>query len=694
MSSHYGHRQREQVRRGGCQQRRIGISSVRTYEIVNRPTGTVTFLFTDVEASTRLWETYPEAMKDALAKHDRVVRSAIEEHDGVVFTTAGDAFCAAFSVPQQALNAALDTQLGLAAEDWGILGDLRVKAALHTGNADERDGDYFGPPLNRCARLLSTGYGGQILVSSATANLVQDNLAAGIGLKDLGAHNLKDLERPEHVFQVMYKGLTSAFPELRSERPVLDAAEQVATGRQSHASQQWEPAYVALAAAAKAIDLEAEDLQRLGEAAFWTGRSDEGIAIREKTFGLYSREGKREAAALIALALADSYKYRLAKAVSRAWVARAESLINDLPQSEAYGYLLRWKSVASFETEGDSEKAVALAEEVIALGTELKNQSLRALGLQDKGRFLVAMGQVDEGMTLIDEAMVAAVSGELSPDATGRSYCNMLTVCDQVADYQRATEWSDAAQAWCEQHSDSAYPGVCRIVRAELKWLRGDWETATAELDRALTELHGFTLVVGSALYQKGEVELRAGHLTEAEDLFRSAHEHGYPVLPGLAELRLAQGDSEAASQLLSDAFRTDHLGPLARAKYLPALIDTQLSLGHIDEAKASITELEGVAGSCDSSAMRSSALHRRAVISLREGRTADAIEELREAIRRRNELQMPYETAQSRLLLAEAQHEAGFDSAARLELFSAKSAFTSLGANIDIERVEALIGG
>lgn len=656
------------------------------------PTGTVTFLFTDVESSTRLWETNPDGMKAALALHDGLARGAIEDHQGAVFTTAGDAFCAAFTTPHHAIKAAVAGQRALATADWGALEPLRVKMALHTGNADERDGDYFGPPLNRCARLLSTGHGGQILVSEITANLIRDDLPSGVRLKDLGAHSLKDLERTEHVFQVLHDELPAEFPGLRSERPVMDAADQLAAGRQAHAAQQWEPAYLALAAAAGALDLEAEDLQRLGEAAYWTGRTDEGVSVREKAYGAYTKEGKRQPAALIALTLADLYKYRLAKAVSKAWVARAESLIDDDSPTEAYGYLLRWKCIEAFESEGQPEKAFELADQVIAVGAALGNRSLEALGLQDKGRFLVATGRIDEGMALVDEAMVAAVSGELNADATGRSYCNMLTVCDQVADFQRASEWSAAAEEWCKQHSDSAYPGICRIFRAELKWLHGDWESAVADLDQAVSELTGFTPIVGAALYQKAEVALRAGSLEDAEALFRSAHEHGYSALPGLAELRLRQGDPEAAVQLVRDALGGQNLGPLARAKYLPVLFDTELILGHRDEAMQALTELEEVATLCASTAMRSSAAHRRGAISLSDDEPAAAVGELRAAIVGWTELQMPYETAQSRMLLAQAQLSLGLDSAARLELSAARSAFETLGANLDIGRIESML--
>ncbi|MGI9649374.1 MAG: adenylate/guanylate cyclase domain-containing protein [Acidimicrobiia bacterium] len=660
----------------------------------NIPTGTVTFLFTDVEASTRRWEEHPTEMKDAMARHDGIVRGAIESNGGSVFTTAGDEFCAAFSSPTGALDAALAAQLGLNSEDWGELSPFRVRMAMHTGNADERDGDYFGPPLNRCARLLSTGHGGQVIVSAATAQLLRDRLSDGVELADLGAHELKDLDQPEHVFQVNHPGLPAEFPALRSQSPVRDAADLLAEGRQAAAADDWPTAYAALSAAAKTIDLDAEDLDRLGEAGYWTGHADEGLAAREQAYGAYVREGKDQQAALIAVVLSDLYKYRLAKAVSKAWLARAERLVANSQESEAYGYLLRAKCVNAFESEGDTDLGLSLADELIALGVKLGDRNLEALGLQDKGRFLVALGQIDDGMALIDEAMVAAVAGELSADATGRSYCNMLAVCDQVADYQRAAEWSDAAQRWCEQHAESAFPGVCRVFRAELRWLRGEWESAAAELNQAISELTGFTPIIGAALYQTGEIELRAGRFVEAEDHFRAAHEHGFTPLPGMAELKLQQDDPVAAEQLLADALAPDQLGPLARARLLPAWFDTNLALERPDRARDALRELEEAGEMCSSTAMQSAAAQRRGSLALSEDRAAEAIADLQTAIRGWTELQMPYEAAKSRTLLAQVQQEMGNDGSARMEAESAKAAFQRLGADADAERVDAIIGG
>ena len=182
--------------------------------IANIPTGTVTFLFTDIESSTQLWETYPEAMKAALAQHDALLRNACETHNGYVFKTVGDAFCAAFATAPDALNAGLAAQRQLQAPLASLA--IKVRMALHTGATEERDMDYFGPPLNRVARLLSAGHGGQILLSLASQELVRDQLPAGVSLLDCGERRLKDLVRPEHIFQVLAADLPVDFPPLKT----------------------------------------------------------------------------------------------------------------------------------------------------------------------------------------------------------------------------------------------------------------------------------------------------------------------------------------------------------------------------------------------------------------------------------------------------------------------------------------------
>lgn len=175
------------------------------------PTGTVTFLFTDLEASTRMWESHPTEMEAALERHDAILRDTIADHAGAVFSTAGDAFSAAFDSPTAAIEAARSAQEQLLAEPWPQPIELRARMGLHAGEAQERAGDYFGPALNRAARLMSAGHGGQIVVSDVIAGLVTRD-----GLRDLGTHRLKDLSAAEHLWQVGH----ADFPALRT----LDAS--------------------------------------------------------------------------------------------------------------------------------------------------------------------------------------------------------------------------------------------------------------------------------------------------------------------------------------------------------------------------------------------------------------------------------------------------------------------------------------
>lgn len=189
---------------------------------MNLPSGTVTFLFTDIEGSTKLWEEHPEAMRSALDRHDALLRSAIESNNGHVFKTIGDAFCAAFPTAPDALSAALAAQRDLHAELWQDGLSLRVRMALHTGAAEMRDNDYFGQPLNRVARLLAAGHGEQVLLSDVAHDLSRDTLPPSTSLKSLGEHRLRDLGRPEHVYQLLHPDLPSEFPPLRSlDNPAL-----------------------------------------------------------------------------------------------------------------------------------------------------------------------------------------------------------------------------------------------------------------------------------------------------------------------------------------------------------------------------------------------------------------------------------------------------------------------------------------
>jgi len=183
---------------------------------VSLPTGTVTFLFSDIEGSTQRWEMHREAMKAAVARHEELMSAAIAQHGGYIFKIMGDAFCAAFPSAPQAVRAAIDAQRALTSEDFSAVGGVHVRMGLHTGFSEERNGDYFGPAVNRVARLMSIGHGGQVLLSGVTRDLAHNDLRADVALIDLGSHRLKDLTEAEQVWQLTIEGLPASFPPLKS----------------------------------------------------------------------------------------------------------------------------------------------------------------------------------------------------------------------------------------------------------------------------------------------------------------------------------------------------------------------------------------------------------------------------------------------------------------------------------------------
>jgi class 3 adenylate cyclase len=184
--------------------------------MTSAPSGTVTFLFTDIEGSTALWERWADAMKAALGRHHALLNAAASEHHGYVFQIVGDAFCIAFGSAPDALGTALTAQRALRAETWGATGPLRVRMALHTGSAQPQDGQYASNrTFNRISRLLSSAHGGQILVTLATEELLRDHLPSSVGLHDLGQRRLRDVIHPERIFQVTASDLPSEFPPVK-----------------------------------------------------------------------------------------------------------------------------------------------------------------------------------------------------------------------------------------------------------------------------------------------------------------------------------------------------------------------------------------------------------------------------------------------------------------------------------------------
>jgi tRNA A-37 threonylcarbamoyl transferase component Bud32/tetratricopeptide (TPR) repeat protein len=463
--------------------------------------------------------------------------------------------------------------------------------------------------------------------------------------------------------------------------PAAPGDDSLARGRAAFARHAWREAYDALSAADAAAGLDAEDLERLGEAAWWLSDGAASVRARERAYRRYAERGAARGAASMALALAEDHLHRLARSVAQGWLRRAERHLSGLSDVPELGWMHRLKFVIALG-EGRPEEAMEHADRALAVARRVGDSDLEALALQDYGRALVARGLVKEGMALIDEAMTAAATGELTPRTTGRAYCNMLDVCERLGDVGRVAEWYDAAKAWYEPHTDSAYPGICRVRRAGILRRRGALAEAEQEARRAADELSSFlTDVAGEAFYELGEIRLRMGDLPAAGKLFAEAHARGRDPQPGLAILRLAEGRSEAARAMIEQALAEPRLIALDRAKLLPAQVEISIACGDLTRATEGATELETITATYTAPALVAAAALARGRVELARGAAEPALVQLRTAGRLWAEIDLPVELAQTRLLLARAYSALGNADQAELEEQAAQSAMARSGA-------------
>lgn len=461
---------------------------------------------------------------------------------------------------------------------------------------------------------------------------------------------------------------------------------RTATARAAAVQKDWAAGYAELSQVA--LDaLTVDDLGRLAECAWWTGDLDTAIAAREREYSSVLDAGDSRRAGLIAIELARDHAGAMHGAVSRGWFASARRLLEDDEDCVEHGYLLRTLAHQAGET-GEHDRAIELARLVAAHGRRFQDRTLVVLGLHEEGLTLVRSGAVEAGMALLEETMVSAVSGELSPFWTGAVYCNLINVCHDLADYGRAGEWTEVAKRWCEAQDISGFPGICRIRRGEVIRLRGGWAQAEAEMHRACDELAThYVGYMGAAWYEIAEIRLRMGDLEAAEEALATAHQLGTDPQPALAVVYLARGEPDAALASLASALAATDVPPLGRARLLPGAIEVLLAAADHVRARALVDELVDIADAFQSPALGAMAATARGMESLAVGDISAATTSLRAALTTWQALDTPYEAARVRLLLGEALEAAGDDVSAGMERRSAQHALEALGADLDIAR-------
>jgi len=473
-----------------------------------------------------------------------------------------------------------------------------------------------------------------------------------------------------------------------------DNTEAVSAEAQSaFSSGDWTATYESLHAAAKKRDLSAEELALLGQSCFWLGKADESVESYQKSYTAYAKEGRNALAAGMALRIGYAFFVQCAFKVSGGWFKKAERLLAKEPESIQHGHLRRWQTVSA-KNAGDFDLALKLNRECYDIAERYGNSDLRAVAVHDHGMILVQRGEVAEGTALIDEAMTSAVSGEVNQFTLGQLYCRTMSVCDSLADYQRAREWSEAAMRWCGPDSTSAWPGICRAHSATNQRHRGQWETAEETAKSAIRDLLANKDVgaAGGALSELGMLALARGDYDDAESAFRQAHELGCDPVPGLPLLRLAQGKKKAAFAMMERALAECTKNRLQRAKLLAARVAIALANDEISLAEESADELLRIARDFDCEAFKGHALQALGAVDLKRGTARDATAPLREAWSIFNELGLPYDAARTRVLLGTAYHQTGNEEDAKLQLEAAQKTFTDLGARPDLDLTAILI--
>jgi len=455
----------------------------------------------------------------------------------------------------------------------------------------------------------------------------------------------------------------------------------------------WIEAYDTLRAIDPA-ELGPDDLEALGDAAWWTSRLAESIAVRQRAYAGYAAAADDARAGFVATRLCIEHFLLGEPAVAGGWLMRAQRHLGGREECDERTYLdIVESNIARFT--GDPDRAISLAGRATAAAERSGNRDLLAMAIHSDGLAKIASGRIEDGLALLDEAMTSVLAGELTPYYTGAVFCNVLEACLQLADLGRASQWSDAAVAWGESlpPPGALFPGLCRVNRAEVAQLRGDWDEAVTEAERAIEEVSAFEPAVAAPAYVTiGDVRRRRGELAAAEAAYTRARELGHDAQPGRALLRLAQGNGDGARDALRLAIDEGRVPPLRLARLVAAQVQAELAGGDVAAAEAAAARLGEVADAMDTPCVHATAAIALGTVALATGRIDDARRHLADAAAVWQRLRMPYETALAREAYGRALREAEDEEDARLELAAAYEAFDRLGAAPDADRVRTAL--
>jgi DNA-binding NarL/FixJ family response regulator len=470
---------------------------------------------------------------------------------------------------------------------------------------------------------------------------------------------------------------------------------ELARGRDSYKRRAWAEAHRALSVADKFVPLGSADLELLAMSAYLIARDDDYLATLQRAYHSYLDAKENLRAARCAFWLGLRFLFRVETGRATGWLARARRLVEcETRECAEAGYLLLPIVEGHLEA-AESETAYAIAGNAVEIGSQFCDADLIAVARHQQGRALVQQGRVEEGLSLLDEAMLAVTSGELSALVTGLIYCSVIDSCRQVYAVERAGEWTTALARWCgEQPEMVSFTGKCLVHRAEILQLHGAWPAALTEAQRGCERFENGVdpQRPAAARYQLGEMHRLQGNFASAEEAYRGASEWGKEPQPGLALLRMAQGRVQSAARTIQRVVvATTDLLELARL--LPAYVEIMLRAGAVEDARAGCQKLEEIALRYSTRLLVAIADEARGAVEIAEGNALAAIVSLRRALQVWQQINAPYMAARTRLQIALACRALADAEGTDMELHAARVTFEQLGAAPDLERLQSLKG-
>jgi DNA-binding NarL/FixJ family response regulator len=464
-------------------------------------------------------------------------------------------------------------------------------------------------------------------------------------------------------------------------------------GRESFDRRAWADAYMQLSAADRDASLALDDLECLASAAYLSGEDAASTDAWVRAHQECVRAGDPARAVRCAFWLVIGLVLRGEAAPAAGWLARAQRLAGDV-QGRAEEACLLLGDAMQLMFGGDAERSNAMYRRAGEIGVRFGDTDLVTMARLGEGQTAIMLGRTAEGLNLLDEAMVAVTADETSATMTGLVYCAVIETCQEIFDVRRAREWTTALSRWCESQPELVpYRGQCLVHRAEILELQGDWSDAIDEAQRACERLaEPAHPAVGRAFYRRGELHRLRGDYDAAERSYREAGKYGQSPHPGLAQLRHAQGQIDAAATAIRQALNEakDHI---TRSRLLGASVEIALAGNNVQAARAAAEELSRIAAEFEAPFLAAESDHAAGAVLLAEGDPAAALEALRRAWTRLQELDAPYDAARVRVHIGLAYRALGDDDGAEMELDAARSVFARLEAAPDLARIEELTG-